>query len=109
MDFMNNLLESFTDIDTVNIIWRKHALQRMLERSISRSEVKLAISRGTIIEEYPNDSPFPSCLVAFIQSDVPLHVVISYDNKEKSLYVITAYEPSTLHFNDDLITRKNNE
>jgi len=39
------------------IEWKKHALQRMFERSILRDEVKQAILDGKIIEKYEDDYP----------------------------------------------------
>jgi len=33
------------------IIWQRHALQRMLERDISRSDVKKVLLDGDVIEE----------------------------------------------------------
>ena len=35
-----------------NIVWRKHALIRLLERDISRNDVFNAIYNGKIIEMY---------------------------------------------------------
>jgi hypothetical protein len=81
----------------------------MFERNISRSEVKEAILEGIVVENYSNDYPFPSVLVAFIMKSKPLHVVISYDENSLKCYVITAYIPDTKHFNDDLVTRRENE
>ena len=48
-------------IQNSNISWQKHALQRMLERNITRNEVKKAILAGQIIEDYSDDYPFPVC------------------------------------------------
>lgn len=97
-----------SNFNSLTIMWQKHALQRMLERSVTRSEVKTAIQNGKIIEEYPEDYPYPSCLVAYINETKPLHVVFSVDNEAKLLYIITAYEPDTKHFKADLITRRQN-
>lgn len=98
-----------SNFDSLTIMWKKHALQRMLERSISRLEVKVAIQTGTIIEEYIDDYPYPSCLVAYINKEKPLHIVFSIDTESQLLYVITAYEPNTKYFETDLITRKKDE
>ena len=40
------------------IEWRKHALERMLQRGISRNEVKETLMFGEIIENYETDVPF---------------------------------------------------
>lgn len=49
----------------MRIIYRQHAIQRMHERSISEIEVEQAIENGTNINEYPNDTPYPSSLSDF--------------------------------------------
>jgi len=92
-----------------NISWQKHSLQRMFERDISRFEVKEAILEGIVIEDYSEDYPFPSVLVAFVIKSKPIHVVVSYDENNLKCYVITAYIADTKHFKDDLVTRRENE
>ena len=99
-------------IDSVlntNISWQKHSLQRMLERNISRSEVKEALLKGIVIEDYLNDTPFPSVLVAYINDVKPLHIVVAYDEASMQSYIITAYIPDEKHFETDLMTRKKDE
>jgi len=88
-----------------NIEWRRHALERMLQRGIYRDEVKEALLEGEIIEKYETDVPFESALF-FHSKAKTLHVVASLDEANKILYVITAYEPDIAHFEDDLKTRR---
>ncbi len=92
-----------------SISWRRHALERMLERDISRASVKEVIKYGQVIENYENDQPFPSMLLFAMIKEVPLHVVIAKDISTAECYVITAYSPTMEHFEEDFITRKNNE
>ena len=87
------------------VVWQKHALQRMMERGISRQEVKRSVLEGDVIEEYQDDKPFPSLLVAYVE-EVPLHVVISYDHTTSLVYVITVYRPDLRYFENDLKTRR---
>ncbi|MDZ4854869.1 MAG: DUF4258 domain-containing protein [Nitrospirota bacterium] len=61
------------------IHWHQHALERFLERGISRAEVVTAIMNGEVIEVYPTDRPNPSCLILHVESD-PLHVVAAADS-----------------------------
>ena len=98
-----------TSVLNANISWQKHSLQRMLERDISRREVKEAVLNGIVIENYLNDYPFPSILVANIIKTKPLHVVVAYDEDTLMCYVITAYVPDMKHFKDDLMTRREDE
>ena len=88
-----------------SIEWRKHALERMLERDISRFEVKEALKYGEVIEIYETDTPFASALFFYV-NDKPIHVVASLDEDTKTIFVITAYVPDTIHFYDDLKQRR---
>ncbi|NPV80488.1 MAG: DUF4258 domain-containing protein [Firmicutes bacterium] len=55
-----------------------HAAIRSKERGITAGDMEAAILNGEIIEEYPNDRPFPSCLIyGHTPSGLPLHVVCS--------------------------------
>ncbi len=95
------------DVMEIGIIeWRKHALERMLQRNISRTEVKDALIQGEIIEEYEDDKPFESALFLRITSK-PLHVVASIDIVNHIIYVITAYRPDSDNFKNDFKTRRN--
>ena len=92
-------------VNAGRVLWKKHALERMLERGISRSQVKSAILHGTIIENYPDDHPIPSILLAINQPEA-LHVVLAYDAISEQCHIITAYRPDLTHFEADLITRR---
>ena len=53
-----------------------HARKRMGQRKISADDMKIAIAAGKIIEDYPDDKPFPSCLIMGNLVDKgPLYVV----------------------------------
>ncbi len=81
----------------------------MVNRNISREDVKKVIQNGEIIEEYPDDSPFPSCLILGFIENRPIHTVVGFDSSSQMVYIITAYEPSTEKFESDFKTRKTNE
>lgn len=73
--------------------FRVHALQRMHQRRISKEDVRHVITTGEVIEDYPNDTPFPSRLMLGWCGERPIHVVIA-DNKEaQQTIVVTVYEP----------------
>jgi len=102
-----------TDIDTFKkaidhskIIWRQHALTRMLERGISREEIKTCIRNGEIIECYDNDKPFPSVLIYGSSEKHILHVLAAYGSNDETCYIVTAYKPDEKHFKNDLRTRR---
>lgn len=85
-------------------VWRKHALERMLERGIGRVEVISAARNGEIIEEYAQDFPYPSCLLYNLENE-PLHVVAALEGQK--CFVITVYRPNPEEFESDYKTRKN--
>jgi len=87
------------------IIWNKHTFERMLERSISRKEVITTLIEGEVIEDYPDDRPFTSCLLLGFPWSQPLHVVVAFDSTRATCYVITAYRPDAEHFENDHRTR----
>ena len=75
------------------LVFRVHAIQRMALRDISEAEVRAVLTTGEAIEEYPDDTPFPSRLVLGWVGSRPLHVVAA-DNpeEEEDTIVITVYE-----------------
>ncbi|MCD8391005.1 MAG: DUF4258 domain-containing protein [Firmicutes bacterium] len=75
-------------------VFREHMLDMMAERNISHSEISQTVQHGEIIEKYPDDKPFPSCLViGFTIGERPIHIVCSVDTESERLYMITTYEP----------------
>ena len=61
--------------------------------------------KGEVIEVYPADRPYPSCLI-FDVGTKPVHVVAAADPIARICYVVTAYRPGTDHFEDDFRTRR---
>ena len=70
-----------------------HAVKRMISRSIDRSEVEDVITRGEVIEEYPDDKYSPSCLIyGRTKKGRNLHVQVSLP---PTVVIITVYEPES--------------
>ena len=73
--------------------WTNHVLVRLIQRGISTDNVVYTLLNGEIIEQYPTDYPYPSCLVlATTPSNDFIHVVCGLGKDE--LWLITAYHPS---------------
>lgn len=87
------------------IQWHQHALERFLERGISRDEVVSAIMNGEVIEVYSTDRPYPSGLILYTETE-PVHVVAAADPVARICHVITAYRPDLEHFEPDFRTRR---
>jgi len=87
------------------IQWHLHALERLLERGISRAEILEAIITGEVIAVYKDNRPYPSCLILFEERD-PLHVVAAADPNAGICHIITAYRPSLDYFEPGFRTRR---
>ncbi len=88
-----------------NVLISEHAAMRFRERGIKARDIRASINNGEIIEQYPEDFPYPSCLIlGHSATGTPIHVVMS-DNGCMGK-IITAYYPSSDKWNDDLKTRK---
>ena len=88
--------------------YTRHALHRMFERSIQQSDIEAVIRDGEIINEYPEDRPYPSFLSLKMIKGRPLHVVYSYvkDDLTDTCIVITVYEPSVDEWSADFKKRR---
>lgn len=93
-------------IENGYIEWQRHALERMMERGISRESVKTVLLTGEIIEDYPDDKPYPSALFFGWIEGNPLHGVAAFDSQSNYCFVITAYKPDLEHFESDYKTRR---
>ena len=88
-----------------SVCWTGHILERIFRREISMDDVTTVLTNGEIIEKYPNDYPFPSCLVlGHTKEGKPLHVVCGSNGTE--LWLITAYIPNPAEWTDDLRQRR---
>lgn len=88
-----------------NIAITEHARIRLYERNINIDDIVNGISTGEIIRQYPNDKPFPSCLLlGFSIKSEYIHMVVSCDSN--FIYLITAYLPNPDMWENDFKTRK---
>jgi hypothetical protein len=80
------------------ILYTKHAKDEMEAEEfgeILEVEVYEAVLDGKTIETYPEDEPYPSCLIFGKTSNGrPLHIVCAYAEDANSVIIITAYQPS---------------
>lgn len=87
------------------VFMSQHASNRCAQRGISHQDIRNCVLTGEIIEQYPDDFPWPSCLIFGCTTDnKPLHVIAG-DSGEASK-IITAYFPDTKTFESDLKTRR---
>jgi len=89
-----------------SLLFRVHALRQMFNRRIDETDIEEVVRKGTIIEEYPDDTPYPSYLMYRIVRGRPLHVVGAYDKEEGVIIVVTAYEPDPDRWEEHHTRRK---
>ena len=86
--------------DTIEVT--DHFLKRCDQRGIRYSEVIEAIHNSEIIEDYPDDYPYPSCLLlGYTKSNRPLHIVTGSDGER--LWFITAYVPDPEQWDESIV------
>lgn len=90
----------------MNIVFRQHAVKRMHERGISEEEVEQVIADGTVIENYPNDQPYPSALLLGHAGSKAIHLVCADAVAENLKIIITVYEPDSAIWCNGLRTRR---
>ncbi len=94
----------------VNCRFTDHARREMETEpfgAIRLDEVLRALEIGAIIEEYPEDKPYPSCLVlGRTAAGRPLHIVCAPVPAERRLIVITTYQPDPERWDPDFRHRR---
>jgi hypothetical protein len=93
-------------MDCEEVIFSGHAARRMFNRKITPAQVRAVRESGEIIARYPEDAPFPSCLLFGVVDGRPLHVVAALEEERKKCYVVTAYVPERGIWSDDFRTRR---
>lgn len=87
------------------VTWTGHVQKRMLSKMITTSDVERCILEGEIIEQYPDDYPYPSCLILGVDTgEAFIHVVVGSDFTR--LWIVTAYRPDPDEWESDWKTRK---
>jgi hypothetical protein len=74
---------------------------------IGVEEALRALRTGEIIEEYPDDEPYASCLIlGRTDTGRPLHLVCAPVTAEQRLIVITVYEPDARRWDSEFRRRR---
>ena len=71
-----------------------HADEEAAADRLTLHDIYTSVLQGEIIEEYPTDRPFPSCLVYGRTGEgAPVHSVWAYNDVSGSAVLITVYRP----------------
>ena len=85
--------------------WTNHIHTRLIKRNILIEDVEESLLSGEIIELYPDDYPYPSCLVLGTDANNNyVHVVCGISGAE--LHLITAYYPNPAKWSADFKVRR---
>lgn len=98
--------EGMGALEGMQIVFSRHAIERMLARGVAPAAVRSVVDAGDIVQEYPDDTPLPSVLLVGSVGGRALHVLLGYDSEAKKGIVITVYEPDPALWEDDWKTRR---
>ena len=96
------------DIEHIlNSIWdhrlkiTDHADEEAIDDDLTYDEIYFSTIYGEIIEDYPNDKPYPSCLIFGRNfAGEPIHTVWAYNAEVKWAVLITVYRPDPVRWVD---------
>ena len=91
---------------TYQVIYQRHAVERMAQRGVSEEDVMHVLLTGETIQVYPDDTPFPSELILGWRDGRPLHIVVVTDSTQQRKIVITVYEPHLGQWEADFRRKK---
>jgi hypothetical protein len=92
--------------DRERLIFRVHAIQRMFQRRVTVEDVRQILATGETIENYPDDTPYPSRLVLGRLGSRALHVVFAENKAMREIIVVTVYEPDPDRWDSDFRRRR---
>lgn len=87
------------------VIFSAHAAKRMFERSISVDDVLVVLDTGEVIEDYPNDFPYPSKLLLARLAGRFLHVVVADNVTDNEMIIVSLYEPDPTKWDSEFKRR----
>ena len=71
-----------------------HADEEAEADRLTFDEIFFSVSHGEIIEDYPTDRPYPSCLIyGQTFSGDPIHSVWGYNEENSWTVLVTVYRP----------------
>lgn len=88
---INNLIEA---VHANRVRVTNHADEEAEADQLKFDEIYFSVFNGEIIEAYPTDKPYPSCLIygQTVNGD-PVHSVWAYNKQNQWAVLITVYRP----------------
>jgi len=89
-----NLTDITNAIRSERINITQHARKEAREDNLMLDEIFFSTIQGEIIEDYPSDKPYPSCLIyGETQTSKPVHTVWAYAAENQIGILVTVYCP----------------
>ena len=90
------ILELKRAITVERVLITNHARQEAENDNLRLDEIYWSVNHGELIENYPDDKPFPSCLIVGITpNNDPIHSVWAYNSQKQIAILITVYRPDS--------------
>ncbi|MCP4666794.1 MAG: DUF4258 domain-containing protein [Deltaproteobacteria bacterium] len=71
-----------------------HADEEAFDAGLTLEQIYFSVMHGEIIEDYPHDKPYPSCLIMGMNFvGEPIHSVWAYNAENQWAVLITVYRP----------------
>lgn len=97
MDLMN-IVTAIRD-GRINIT--RHASKAANDDGLGLQDILLSLTTGSVINHYPEDKPYPSCLIlSWVDAATPIHSVWAYNAGMRSAVLITVYRPDPKQWTD---------
>jgi hypothetical protein len=84
----------------------RHAALEARKDDLEIEAVTASVLKGERIADYPDDRPFPSCLVLGYAEGRPVHSVWAFDATTKIAVLITVYRPDPARWSTDFRRRR---
>jgi len=78
-----------------------HVDEEVFDDNLAYEEIYFSVTNGKVIEDYPSDKPYPSCLILGRNfSGEPIHNVWAYNPENLWTVLITVYRPDSARWID---------
>ena len=88
------------------LLFRIHAIERMLEHEITEIDVRDVLQSGEVIEEVRGQESQMKRLYLHHVDSRPIHVVAIDDDEMQYTVIITAYEPDLTRWEQEFRKRR---
>ena len=87
-----------------------HADEEAQADDLSFDEIFFSVVQGTVIEKYPDDTPYPSCLIyGNTFEGQPIHSVWAYNSSNQWAVLVTVYRPDPERWIDWQVRRRKDD